>query len=109
MFVNIIPEMLLIVKGLDYICHKCKMIMSGHEINYEKLPSNIAVHGLSPDSEIPKCPHCGTLAVLGMEEVKYSTMESQITEEDEDTISEYIDDLYSESKLNVLDSIKSLQ
>jgi len=108
MFVNIIPEMLVIVKGLDYICHKCKMIISGHEINYETMPSNIAVHGLSPDSEIPKCPHCGTLAVLGMEEVKYSSMEKQLTEMDEDTITEYIDDLCADN-LDALDSIKSLQ
>jgi len=106
MFVDIIPEMLIIVKELEYICHKCKMIMSGHEINYEKLPANITVHGLSPDSEIPKCPYCDTLAVLGMEEVRTSDMKSQLTEEDEDTIAEYIDDLYSISKLNISKSLK---
>lgn len=108
MFVDIIPEMLVIVKELDYICQNCKMIISGHEINYEKMPSNIVVHGLSQDSEIPKCPHCGTLAILGMEEVKYSKMESQLSEEDEDTITEYIDDLCA-NNLDDLDSIKSLQ
>jgi len=106
MFVNIIPEMLIIVKNLDYVCHSCKMILSGYEINYEKLPSNIAVHGLPEDSQIPKCPHCGALAVLGMQEVKSSDMVDQLTEEDEDTITEYIDDLYSSSDLA---AIKSLQ
>jgi len=81
MFVDIIPEeeMLVIVKELDYICNKCKMVITGHEMNYKKLPENIAVHGLSQDSEIPKCPHCDTLAVFGMEEIKCSPMENQIT------------------------------
>jgi len=106
MFVDIIPEMLIVVKDLKYVCQNCKMIISGYEIKYEKLPLNIVVHGLSPESEIPKCPHCNTLAVLGMQEVKSSDMATQLTEEDEDTITEHIDNLYSISKLNILKSLQ---
>ena len=61
---------LLIVKNIDYICAECKKIISGYEICYQKMPKDFNIEGLSKESEIPKCPHCGTLAFFGMAEAK---------------------------------------
>jgi DNA-directed RNA polymerase subunit RPC12/RpoP len=61
---------LLIVKELDYICAECRKVINGHEMQYQKMPNNFTIGGLSAESEIPKCPYCGTLAFFGMQEAK---------------------------------------
>jgi len=59
---------MLIFNELDYICVECKTVMTGHEIGFQKMPSNFNIEGLDSESEIPKCSHCGTLAFFGMKE-----------------------------------------
>jgi NAD-dependent SIR2 family protein deacetylase len=61
---------LLIVKELNYVCEECKKVITGHEMQYQKMPKSFNVAGLSAESEIPKCPHCGNLAFFGMQEAK---------------------------------------
>jgi DNA-directed RNA polymerase subunit RPC12/RpoP len=63
---------LLIIKELNYVCSKCKKIISGHEVEFQKMPNNFNIGGLSAESEIPKCPYCGNLAFFGMTEAKGS-------------------------------------
>ena len=52
------------------VCEKCKKVISGHEVEYQKMSKNFTIAGLSAESEIPKCPHCGNLAFFGMQEAK---------------------------------------
>ena len=61
---------LLIVKELNYVCAECKKVITGHEMQYQKMPKNFTIAGLSAESEIPKCPYCRTLAFFGMTEAK---------------------------------------
>lgn len=61
---------LLIINELDYLCSECKKVISSHEMKYQKMPSNFNIAGLSAESDIPKCPYCGTLAFFGMPEKK---------------------------------------
>jgi len=69
---NMIPnnDDLLIIKELDYICSECKKIISGFEVEFQMMPTSLNVTGLESKSEIPKCPHCGTLHFFGLKEVK---------------------------------------
>lgn len=34
------------------------------------MPKNFTIAGLSAESDIPKCPHCGKLAFFGISEAK---------------------------------------
>ena len=61
---------LLIIKEINYVCTECKKVISGHEMEYQKMPKNFNIGGLSAESDIPKCPYCGTLAFFGMREAK---------------------------------------
>lgn len=61
---------LLIIKELIYVCAECKKTILGHEMDYQKMPKNFTIAGLSAESDIPKCPHCGKIAFFGMSEAK---------------------------------------
>jgi hypothetical protein len=39
------------------------------DVKSQKMPSNFNVVPLSPESEIPQCPHCDAVAFFGFTEV----------------------------------------
>jgi hypothetical protein len=49
----------------DCMCTNCKKSFSSETVKGTKLKSNVTVVGISPEAQLPNCPHCDYIFFFG--------------------------------------------